>query len=155
MRKFNILIFILLLTMITTASALPEMLDGFNKKYKTSGTRLDTCDLCHIPGKPEKASCNEICHDGKPVRINDVNLNPYGMALKKNINMHMDKAFESIEILDSGQNGFTNIEAIHNLTFPGIKEDFPNKKKISANVMSNNVLPLGFTKLLELLGIKT
>jgi hypothetical protein len=74
--------------------------------------------------------------------------------------MHMDKAFESIENLDSGQNGFTNIEAIHNLTFPGIKEDFPNKKKISANVISNNamsdnVMSLGFTKLLELLGIKT
>jgi hypothetical protein len=52
----------------------------------------------------------------------------------------MDKAFESIENLDSDNDGFTNIEEIRNLTFIGDEKDFPNKKNKTKNVKSNVTL---------------
>ncbi len=131
MRQFRIiLITIILITMITTVYAFPEMMDGFNRKYDTSRTRLDTCGLCHTSGKPQKPACDEACHNGKPVKLKDSNLNPYGIKMKDNLNVDgMDKAFEILENLDSDKDGFSNIIEIHNLTFPGDKKDNPNKKR--------------------------
>jgi hypothetical protein len=104
---------------IGTATALPEILDSFNTRYNTTGTRLDTCDTCHIPGQLQ----------------NTTNLNPYGMAIKSNLNMDTNQAYKVIEPLDSDGDGFTNIDEIHNLTFPGNKSDFP---RTGAVVTQNN-----------------
>lgn len=129
--------------MISATSALPEMLNAFNAKYNTQGTRLDTCDTCHIPSRPQKPTCSEICHMPNnvpnntlnkfqkeiPQRENPQSLNPYGMALEAHLNIEVPLAFLAIEKLDSDGDRFTNIDEIHNLTFPGDSSDIPNKKK--------------------------
>lgn len=110
---------------IGSVSALPEILDGFNSKYNTIGTRLDTCDTCHISGKPQKPACDEVCHvPNKPNKEPD-SLNPYGMSIKNNLNIPISDALTTIENLDSDGDKFTNIDEIHNLTFPGDKNDKP------------------------------
>lgn len=107
------LIFVIVATMIiSTTDALPEILDGFNAKYDTTGTRLDTCDTCHSPEKE-----------------NPYSLNPYGKDLKSHLNIETPLAFATIETLDSDGDRFSNIDEIHNLTFPGNKRDFAKKKK--------------------------
>lgn len=121
---------------VTTSSAYEEIMDGFNLRYNTFNTRLDTCDICHVPVKSQK-SCDEICHNDKPIKLKKQNQNPYGVEI--NLSMDgMDKAFEVIENLDSDKDGFANIGEIHNLTFPGDKKDFPNKKK--NNILSTKLL---------------
>jgi hypothetical protein len=121
-NKVKILIIstIVIAITMTTAVALPEVLNNFNVHYNTIGTRLDTCDTCHYPGSQ-----------------NATNLNPYGIDVKNNLNMPMDKAFASIEHLDSDMDGFSNIDEIHNLTFPGNKSDFPG---MSAVVGTTNII---------------
>jgi hypothetical protein len=131
----------MVISMITTASAIEEILDGFNLKYNTSKTRLDTCDLCHVPGQPKKPICKHCQISGEPE--NGVYLNSYGLKIKENLNMDMDQAFGKLENLDSDNDGSTNIEEIHSLTFPGDKKDKPKK-------MKNNVLS---TKSLEFIEI--
>lgn len=96
--------------MISTATALPEILDVFNAKYDTGGTRLDTCDTCHFHGSQ-----------------NASNLNSYGMDMNGHLNIAINKGLAIIEPLDSDRDGFTNIDEIHNLTFPGNKSDSPKK----------------------------
>jgi len=105
--------------------ALPEMLDSFNIKYDTFKTKLDTCNLCHIPGKTQKMTCETCKTPGRPEK--DIGLNPYGMAIKNNLDNEMNRAFNNTEILDSDKDKFTNIEEIRNLTLPGDKKDFPKK----------------------------
>ncbi len=125
MRK--LLVCIMIAIMISTASGLPEILDGFNIMYDTFKTRLDNCDTCHIPNKPKKAMC-ETCHiTGEPVK--DLDLNQYGGAIKNNLNKEMMKAFKDIENLDSDGDKYSNKDEIRNLTFPGDKRDFPKKVK--------------------------
>lgn len=127
MRFSTMLISIAIIFMIIgSVSALPEILDGFNSKYNTKRTRLDTCDTCHIPTK-QIPNCEEVCHiPNKPQKeIN--NLNPYGVSIENNLNIDMDSAFAMIENLDSDGDKFVNIDEIRNLTFPGIKNDKPKK----------------------------
>lgn len=109
----TIIIFVLVLSMmIGTAMGLPEILDCFNAKYNTTGTRLDTCDSCHIPNKPMEEYGS---------------LNVYGLSVKNNLSIAVSQAFTTIENLDSDGDRFTNIDEIHNLTFPGSKRDKPKK----------------------------
>lgn len=144
MIKVRILLsIIVVIMMISTVTALPEMLNSFNTKYYTQGTRLDTCDTCHISGRAQKPVCDELCHIPNnisnnirnkfqkeiPQKENSQSLNPYGMALKAHSNIGMPLALAVIEKLDSDGDGFTNIDEIHNLTFPGDSNDFPTKKK--------------------------
>lgn len=140
MRRFRIfLIYIMVVTMIITASGLPEILDGFNIRYETFKTKLDNCDTCHISGKYKKSSCDEICHvPGRPEKENI--LNPYGMSIKYNLNKEMDRAFSDTENLDSDGDKYRNIDEIHNLTFPGDKKDYPNKKSNSVRKILENIL---------------
>ena len=42
------LIVVVAITIISTASGLPEIFNGFNLKYGTSKTKLDSCEPCHI-----------------------------------------------------------------------------------------------------------
>ncbi|KCZ72856.1 hypothetical protein ANME2D_01291 [Candidatus Methanoperedens nitroreducens] len=45
-----LLLTVLALTGLPEALASPAYLGVFNTKYNTSGTRLDTCDVCHTTG---------------------------------------------------------------------------------------------------------
>jgi hypothetical protein len=91
---------------ISPAQAKPEYLGEFNKKYGTAGTRLDSCQTCHSSSSPSAE-----------------NLNPYGADVRKN-----NHDFGAIEPLDSDGDGFTNIDEIKALTFPGDPKDNPNAK---------------------------
>ncbi len=98
-RKITLLM--LMLTVIAlygvpSASAYGGYLNAFNQQYNTSGTKLDSCGVCHVaPG------------GGGAV-------NPYGKAFADTGN-----SFAAIESLDSDGDGYTNINEINNLTFPG------------------------------------
>ncbi len=145
MKLGLLIISIVLIVMISTANALPELLDAFNAKYNTKGTRLDSCDLCHIPGKPLRSDCDEICHSpGKPQKIDPINLNPYGESLKDNLSLPVDKAFTKIETIDSAGDGVSNIKKIHNRTFPGNKTDIlkGNKKNLNNKNFLSELLNL-------------
>ncbi|MBE0605557.1 MAG: Ig-like domain-containing protein, partial [Deltaproteobacteria bacterium] len=75
------------------AHAVSNYLTSFNNQYGTSGTALNTCNLCHT---------------SVPAR------NPYGAAFASN-----GHSFTAIENLDSDGDGFTNIAEITARTFPG------------------------------------
>jgi len=126
--KSIILLALILLTTINTASALKEFLTDFNIVYNTSGTRLDSCELCHYTENIEKYSQ----FSG--------NLNPYGMKFKNNLKMEMGQAFTTLNNLKSDEDGFTNIEKIRNLKFPGDSKDKINVRtyNISGYVFDNN-----------------
>ena len=132
--KVRLLITILAIVAITSTSmALPEMLDSFNDKYNTKGTILDTCNLCHISGEPQRFSCDEECHiPNKPQKIDPVNLNPYGKSLRARLNIPVDRALAAIEKIDSAGDKVSNIDKIHNMTFPG------NRKGNSTDKSGNN-----------------
>ncbi|HEY3345578.1 MAG TPA: DNRLRE domain-containing protein, partial [Anaerolineaceae bacterium] len=68
-----------------------------------SGSKLNSCDLCHTANIP--------------------GLNPYGAAYKAA--GRNNAAFAAIESLDSDGDGFTNIQEIKALTFPGNAADHP------------------------------
>lgn len=101
---------IAIVMVIGTATAFPEILDVFNTKYNTAGSRLDTCDTCHYGLQ------------------NAANLNPYGINVKDHLNIPIDRALVVIEPLHSGGDTFTNIYKIRNLSFPGNKGDIPSIK---------------------------
>jgi hypothetical protein len=84
--------------------ALPTDLAGAVAKYPIlSSSALNTCDLCHTASVP--------------------NLNPFGAAYK--VNGRNSAALGLIENLDSDGDGFTNIQEINALTFPGNSASFP------------------------------
>jgi len=84
--------------------AMPTDLAGAVAKYPIlSSSALNTCDLCHTASVP--------------------NLNPFGAAYKAN--GRNDAALTSIEGLDSDGDGFTNIQEINALTFPGNPASVP------------------------------
>ncbi len=70
-------------------------LSSFNSTYGTSGTVLNTCNLCHPGG-------------------NTGQFTSYGNAYRNN-----NHSFAAIESLDSDGDGFTNIAEITARTFPG------------------------------------
>ncbi len=82
-----------------TAHATSGLLGQFNSRYGTSGTVLDTCSVCHssVPS-----------------------LNPYG----KDLHSAGDN-FAAIENMDSDGDGWTNIQEIKALTFPGDPTSHP------------------------------
>lgn len=92
-------------TVVLIASAVAlgysSYLNSFNTRYGTAGSRLDTCDLCHIP-------------PSKTVR------NPYGVDYAND-----GHNFAAIDTLDSDNDGWTNIDEINSRSFPGDSLDFP------------------------------
>lgn len=96
-----IIILLIVLIGVPMAAARPTYFAAFKDKYSTSGTRLDTCNTCHTSG------------GGSP-------RNPYGLSFSDS-----GHDFSSIETLDSDSDGFTNIEEINALTFPGDANDNP------------------------------
>ncbi|WMW22971.1 PGF-CTERM sorting domain-containing protein [Methanolobus mangrovi] len=89
---------VILLVGAPMTSAKSSFLSSFNNYYDTGDTRLDSC---------------VICHTGP----NGGSLNSYGRASGGN--------FVSIEDRDSDGDGFSNIDEINALTFPGDANDFP------------------------------
>ncbi|MDP2216070.1 MAG: PGF-CTERM sorting domain-containing protein [Methanolobus sp.] len=97
-----ILLVIIMLLGSPIVSARPAYLDAFNQQYDTEDTKLDACATCHI--NPNGGGSR----------------NPYGMAYAAS-----GRDFASIEALDSDGDGFTNLEEINALTFPGDPADYP------------------------------
>ena len=98
-----ILLIVLALIGLPQALASTGDLGPFNAKYNTSGTRLDTCKVCHTTG---------------------ANLNQYGMDMLKQTGT-TEQRLANIELFDSDEDGFSNIDEISNLTFPGDFTDTP------------------------------
>lgn len=95
----------LLLRAPTPVSATPSFLGLAETQYPfIVGTRIDTCNLCHVP--------NAI-----------PSLNAYGTAFLNN--GLTAAALVAIENMDSDGDGFTNIQELRALTFPGDPNDHP------------------------------
>ena len=99
-----LLVVVYTLSRTTGASANSNDLSNAVSAYPSiSGTRLDTCTLCHTSSIP--------------------NLNPFGSAYKNA--GRSTSAFASIASSDSDGDGFSNVTEIMALTFPGDASDFP------------------------------
>ena len=79
------------------AQSKPEYLNEFNKRYGTTGSKLDSCLTCHQSQSPSAE-----------------NLNPFGKDFGA-----AGHDFGPIEPKDSDGDGVTNIDEIHKKTFPG------------------------------------
>jgi Bacterial Ig-like domain len=89
-----------------TAYAVSGYLTAFEGAYPAAvGTRIDACLLCHVNANPNQGSAR----------------NPFGSAYSSG-GHNFDAALEA---LDSDGDGFTNLEEITALTFPGDASDFP------------------------------
>ena len=84
-----------------SARAGSEDLEGFNHKYGTAGTRLDSCSTCHTSGSP---SARDV--------------NPYGTDYAG-----ASYDFATIEQRDSDGDGVRNLDEINARTFPGDRND--------------------------------
>ncbi len=79
-------------------------MDTFRAAYaQITGTRLDDCSTCHISTRPNK-------------------LNSYGEAYATD---RTQAGLAAIEALDSDDDGFTNLDEINALTYPGDAADHP------------------------------
>lgn len=134
--NYKLIIALLLLATVLIgvpmAAARPTYFAAFKDKYSTSGTRLDTCNTCHTSG------------GGSP-------RNPYGLAFSDS-----GHDFVSIELLDSDGDGFTNIEEIKALTFPGDANDYPQttnttQEKPATTATNANKAP-GFEAIIAVVG---
>ena len=83
------------------AESTPDNLNAFNKRYNTTGGKLDSCLTCH---QSQAASKD--------------NLNPYGTDFAG-----ANKDFGAIEPKDSDGDGVTNLDEINKGTFPGNPSD--------------------------------
>lgn len=87
-----------------SVSAAPGDLSSAVAKYPNiASSMLNNCTFCHLGYPP--------------------NLNPYGAAYKAA--GRNPAAFAAIENLDSDKDGFTNLQEITSLTFPGDPASFP------------------------------
>lgn len=113
--KLTLVLFVAVAILIGApmVSAKSSYLSSFSQHYNTSGTRLDTCNLCHVSSSGGT-------------------FNPYGMAYSTN-----GRNFASIETLDSDKDGFTNIEEIKALTFPGDANDHPQTTSATPTTTTN------------------
>jgi hypothetical protein len=88
---------------LAIAYATGSFMTSFEKSYPAAvGQRIDTCSLCHTSTS------------GNAPR------NVYGAAFASN-----GHSFIAIETLDSDGDGFTNVQEINALTFPGNATDYP------------------------------
>ncbi len=97
---------------------------------EAAGTKLDSCTLCHCGGKVGKAALGtcEWCHytygydaHGDILKT----LNPYGKAYH---DAGSDtNAVVAIEALDSDGDGYSNIDEIAAIRYPGDADDDPTK----------------------------
>lgn len=95
--------FIAILLLATQVMARPSYRSTFEKTYPAAaGSRIDACNLCHnSPG-------------GGDAR------NSYGLSY-----VSSGRNFAAIENTDSDGDGYTNLQEIQSLTFPGDANDHP------------------------------
>jgi len=98
---------VLLLTVVALAKS--SYLNDFNNVYSTENTRLDSCDHCHPGGRTSR-------------------LDAYGddMMVEHKKGLSWRESIIAIESFDSDGDGWTNLEEINALTFPGDANDKPN-----------------------------
>lgn len=108
------LLLVITMACASVTSAQSSFLSSFNQHYDTYDTKLDSCDVCH--SGPNGGG----------------SLDPYGRAYSGS-----GRNFASIEDLDSDGDGFTNLEEIDALTFPGDSSDFP---EITAEPVSEPII---------------
>ncbi len=102
-----------------------------------AGTKLDNCVLCHAGGqytdsKTQKTAtmsscryCHAITDYGKQADRYAETLNPYGRDyLSKGRN---EAALAAIATIDSDGDGYSNLEEITSVRYPGDKNDDPSK----------------------------
>ncbi len=122
-RWFKILVLInLVVAGCAVAFAVQGYLTGpgsFTATYPaTVSSKLNSCGVCHInPG------------GGGP-------RNPYGSAFQNN-----GHSFSAIESIDSDGDGFTNIEEILALTWPGDPSDHPAPSDTTPPIITSFVIP--------------
>jgi len=95
--------FVALLLLVPQAMARPSYLSTFESTYPdASGSKIDVCNLCHnSPG-------------GGDAR------NPYGLSYASS-----GRNLAAIENMDSDGDGYTNIQEIRSMAFPGDANDHP------------------------------
>ena len=93
---------VVLLAGTPMVSARSSFMSSFNQYYDTGDTKLDSCAICHT-GSNGGGS-----------------LNSYGRAYSVS-----GRNYASIETLDSDGDGFSNLDEIDALTFPGNPNDYP------------------------------
>jgi len=90
------------------AQARSGYLSTFDSKYGTSGTKLDSCDTCHVPGGKTR--------------------NPYGLTVEANgAATNISAALTASEPVDSDGDTYSNITEINARTFPGDASDKPGQ----------------------------
>jgi hypothetical protein len=88
------------------AHARSSYLTTFNSTYRTSGTALDSCSLCHGSGGTST-------------------FNPYGNDVRAGIGSGIASALAAVEPKDSDNDKFTNLDEIKARTLPGDAKSFP------------------------------
>ncbi|MBI5684477.1 MAG: choice-of-anchor D domain-containing protein [Verrucomicrobia bacterium] len=94
-----------------SAYALSSMLNTFNTRYGTSGTKLNSCGLCHISATNPSFAFNAYGNDME----NQI----------ANVGLGTAAALAAIESLDSDGDGFTNLAEITARSFPYDPADRP------------------------------
>lgn len=125
--KLTLVLFLAVVILIgaPVVSAKSGYLSSFNQNYNTSGTKLDTCNTCHTSSSGGS-------------------LNPYGRAYSGS-----GHNFASIETLDSDSDGFTNIEEINALTFPGNANDHPQTTSVTTTTNVTSATPTPATNVTQ------
>ncbi len=89
-----------------SASARSTYLSAFDTRYKTTGTALDTCNLCHPSGTSTFTGyANDLVAAG--------------------ISTNAGAAFATVEPKDSDGDGYANLAEIQALSFPGDAKSVP------------------------------
>ncbi len=114
----GILFIAVVLTTIQAATAFSSYETDFHTRYGTSGTRLDTCGLCHV--NPSGGGSR----------------NSYGQAFENQpgFDSNRTQAFSNIEPLDSDGDGYSNIAEILARTFPGDQNDHPTPAPVLTTI---------------------
>jgi hypothetical protein len=95
--------FVAMLLIAPQVMARPSYLSSFERTYPAAaGSRIDACNLCHNSPKGGDAR------------------NPYGLSYASS-----GHNFTAIENIDSDGDGWTNLQEINSLTFPGNATDHP------------------------------
>jgi hypothetical protein len=95
--------FVAMLLIVPQVMARPSYLQTFESTYPAvAGSRIDACNLCH--NSPEGGDAR----------------NPYGLSYAST-----GRNFAAIENTDSDGDGYSNLQEIKSLTFPGDAKDHP------------------------------